>query len=58
MVLGEDLNKIFIGVGLMCQNEIYSFDFICPWAWLAKGTNWISAIYLPELDDLSYLPSG
>ena len=57
-ISGEDLNRIFINFMLMYQNEIYSLIFICPGVWLAKGTNWISAIYLPELDDLSYLPSG
>ena len=28
--LGEDLNRIFISFMRMCQNEIYSFNFICP----------------------------
>ena len=39
-VLGEDLNRIFI--------RVESFNFICPWVWLANGTNWTSAVYLPE----------
>ena len=40
----------------MCQNEIYSLNFICPWVWLANGIfNWTSAIHLPEEDVLSYL---
>ena len=51
-------NGIFINFMLMRQNEIYSLDFICPWVWLANGTNWISAIYLPAWGDLSYLPLG
>ena len=30
-VLGDDPNRILISLMLMCQNEIYSPDFICLW---------------------------
>ena len=53
-VLGEDLNRVLISFMLMYQNDIYSFNSVCPWVWLANGTNWISAIFLPKQGDLNY----
>lgn len=38
-VLREDLDRIFISFMLMCQNEIHSLNFLCPWLWLANSTN-------------------
>ena len=42
--LGEDLSRTFISFMLMYQKRFISF--ICPWVWLANGTNWISAVSL------------
>ena len=38
----------------MHQNEIYSFNFICPWVWLAKDTKWISSISLTRMIESIY----
>ena len=37
-VLGEKLKRIFVSLTLICQNEIYSLDFTCPWVLLAEMT--------------------
>lgn len=56
--LREGLSRMFISFTLMYQNEIYSFNFIRLRVWLAKGSNWISAVSLSRVVSAIYAQVG